>query len=502
MARLPYSEYLYLPTTSSDWSVFEEILKPVCSQQGTTPDQLRDVLERIAEVYTRRDRAARFYKDLPRMLWKLPVKERAAFLGTAVPEMARRVIEVEAVMGIKTVGLLRKRRGGGEEHSVSFTPYQASALLSLAFFGVPMYWSDDGCSGRGRPSVRFNFAKFYHDRHNQVAKLRCIVLYFNRQCGATGTSDDRRITITRVRGTHGRMGEWWSTRDVPMSKLEVHGDGERIEDAVGLLQADFANCRVGGGVLSSGCVQEEIRFMICPELLLSTLVGAVDPLADYEAMYIHGAIQFTDYVGYGSSFECSGYVEGVEPQQPSWVIVMDALHFGQHSAHQATQYAPRHVLRELNKCHIALTAPGLPDGVAFATGNWGCGVFGGDPQLKSILQWLACSTAGRDISYFPYDDSRVAELSRVAAAVELKGWTVGDLAAKVLLWSLTESSRTGLFRHLLNEDPSSPGEATAVTSSSVDTAGHSPFEKRPRVTDYEVDKSECNLVPPYSNEVS
>ncbi|KAF4698680.1 hypothetical protein FOZ63_011134 [Perkinsus olseni] len=122
--------------------------------------------------------------------------------------------------------------------------------------------------------------------------------------------------------------------------------------------------------------------MICPELLLSTLVGAVDPLADYEAMYIHGAIQFTDYVGYGSSFECSGYVEGVEPQQPSWVIVMDALHFGQHSAHQATQ----HVLRELNKCHIALTAPGLPDGVAFATGNWGCGVFGGDPQLKSILQ--------------------------------------------------------------------------------------------------------------------
>ncbi|KAF4722416.1 hypothetical protein FOZ62_007911, partial [Perkinsus olseni] len=181
MARLPYSEYLYLPTTSSDWSVFEEILKPVCSQRSTTPDQLRDALERIAEVYTRRDRAARwrgggrlsvfekrlyhrFYKDLPRMLWKLPVKERAAFLGTAVPEMARRVIEIEAVMGTKTVGLLRKRRGGGEDHSVSFTPYQASALLSLAFFGVPMYWSDDGCSGRGRPSVRFNFAKFYHDR--------------------------------------------------------------------------------------------------------------------------------------------------------------------------------------------------------------------------------------------------------------------------------------------------------------------------------------------------
>lgn len=29
------------------------------------------------------------------------------------------------------------------------------------------------------------------------------------------------------------------------------------------------------------------------------------------------------------------------------------------------------------------------DGVA--TGNWGCGVFGGDPELKATIQWLAAS---------------------------------------------------------------------------------------------------------------
>lgn len=33
-----------------------------------------------------------------------------------------------------------------------------------------------------------------------------------------------------------------------------------------------------------------------------------------------------------------------------------------------------------------------PDGnVGVATGNWGCGAFGGDLQLKSIIQWLAAS---------------------------------------------------------------------------------------------------------------
>lgn len=31
------------------------------------------------------------------------------------------------------------------------------------------------------------------------------------------------------------------------------------------------------------------------------------------------------------------------------------------------------------------------DNVGIATGNWGCGAFGGDPELKTIIQWLAAS---------------------------------------------------------------------------------------------------------------
>lgn len=31
------------------------------------------------------------------------------------------------------------------------------------------------------------------------------------------------------------------------------------------------------------------------------------------------------------------------------------------------------------------------DDTGIATGNWGCGAFGGDPQVKSIIQWLAAS---------------------------------------------------------------------------------------------------------------
>lgn len=29
--------------------------------------------------------------------------------------------------------------------------------------------------------------------------------------------------------------------------------------------------------------------------------------------------------------------------------------------------------------------------VGVATGNWGCGIFGGDAQLKSMIQWVSAS---------------------------------------------------------------------------------------------------------------
>ena len=34
------------------------------------------------------------------------------------------------------------------------------------------------------------------------------------------------------------------------------------DDGHGMIQADFANKFLGGGVLNEGCVQEEIRFLI------------------------------------------------------------------------------------------------------------------------------------------------------------------------------------------------------------------------------------------------
>jgi poly(ADP-ribose) glycohydrolase len=37
-----------------------------------------------------------------------------------------------------------------------------------------------------------------------------------------------------------------------------------------------------------------------------------------------------------------------------------------------------------------------------ATGNWGCGAFRGDRQLKFIIQWIAASLAEKQMIFCPY----------------------------------------------------------------------------------------------------
>ena len=83
-------------------------------------------------------------------------------------------------------------------------------------------------------------------------------------------------------------------------KVIIKLDGT-IEDCSGTLQLDFANKYLGGGVLNSGCVQEEIRFVICPELLVSLLF--TERLEKNESVIIRGCERFSSYIGYGDTFQ-------------------------------------------------------------------------------------------------------------------------------------------------------------------------------------------------------
>ena len=50
-------------------------------------------------------------------------------------------------------------------------------------------------------------------------------------------------------------------------------------------------------------------------------------------------------------------------------------------------------------------------------GNWGCGAFQGDKELKSLLQWLAASQAQRKLVYYTFKEAAFA--AKLKAFVEL-----------------------------------------------------------------------------------
>ena len=53
--------------------------------------------------------------------------------------------------------------------------------------------------------------------------------------------------------------------------------------------------------MNEGCVQEEIRFVICPEMLLSLLF--CEMIERNECVFLIGCERFSSYRGYSTTFE-------------------------------------------------------------------------------------------------------------------------------------------------------------------------------------------------------
>ena len=191
----------------------------------------------------------------------------------------------------------------------------------------------------------------------------------------------------------------WSANSTALCDVKAASHGT-IEDAgPDVLHLDFANAYMGGGVLGQGCVQEEIRFLICPELIVSRLL--CERLQDNEATLFQGFERFSTYTGYAKSFAYAGpYADEKRADRRPPLLAIDATHFRYGSNLQ--QFGDPSIERELNKALAGFT-PSPSEGslnLPLCTGNWGCGAFGGDLQMKALIQLLAASLANRPCMHY------------------------------------------------------------------------------------------------------
>ena len=155
-----------------------------------------------------------------------------------------------------------------------------------------------------------------------------------------------------------------------------------MEDQVGqVLEVDFANKMIEGGILGSRAVQEEIRMAIAPEMIVARLFTA--PLEDNEVLFIKGAKRFSITSGYSISLKFEKHYIDMKMRE---VVAMDAREYRDKSH----QFERKEFERELNKAFCDFYSKS-GDKTKIATGHWGCGAFGGNNELMAILQLLAAS---------------------------------------------------------------------------------------------------------------
>lgn len=75
-----------------------------------------------------------------------------------------------------------------------------------------------------------------------------------------------------------------------------------------------------------------------------------------------------------------------------YITAIDAIPFG--GANQNYQYEKGFIDREIKKAFCGFNFKNAQV-KRVVTGNWGCGAFGGNLQMKFLIQWLACSAADK-----------------------------------------------------------------------------------------------------------
>ncbi|KAF9413855.1 hypothetical protein HW555_008058 [Spodoptera exigua] len=318
----------------------------------------------------------------------LEEEETQYFFDVTLPEIIKLALDLPKLVQAP-IPLLKQHKN----FSVSLSQQQIASLLANAFFCTfPRRNATKKTSEYASyPFINFNSSGLYESTSSNanLEKLKCICHYFRRVVTKVPVGT---LTFTR-RSVPPRDCPSWPKSSIPLGSIPLHVEPlSTIEDADSLIQIDFANKFLGGGVLGHGCVQEEIRFVICPELMISMLFTEV--MRPNEALIIIGVERYSKYVGYGHSFEFAGDYKDSTPRDSSarrrcTVLAIDAAWVG--------------VSFDTDASSERLQYPGV------ATGNWGCGAFGGTPHLKSLLQLMACAAARRPMAYYTFGDTQLRD---------------------------------------------------------------------------------------------
>ncbi|XP_069466900.1 poly(ADP-ribose) glycohydrolase isoform X2 [Ambystoma mexicanum] len=432
--KMPFSEQNLYPvedehgekSPGSRWELIKTALKRTC----TNPQHLKDAILTYNVGYAKKwdfTGLTKFHDEA------FEETEALRLFQFVLPAMVNLALSLPKLC-MQPIPLLKQKMN----HSITLSQEQISSLLANAFFCTYPRRNAKTKQSEFATYPEINFNRLFEGRNTRkVEKLKTLFCYFRRVTEETPTG-----LVTFTRQSLQSFPDWHRSQK-KLTKIHVTYEGTIEGNGHGMLQVDFANRFVGGGVTGSGLVQEEIRFIINPELIISRLFTEV--MDENECLIITGTEQYSDYNGYAETYKWAGNHKDETPRD-EWqrrtteIVAIDALPFRNH----IEQFCPEKMERELNKAYCGFARPGVSSQnlSAVATGNWGCGAFGGDCRLKALLQILAAAEAERDVVYFTFGDHHLMwDIYNMHSALVAKEKTVGDVYKLLLQYHKKECKR-------------------------------------------------------------
>ncbi|CRK87314.1 CLUMA_CG001116, isoform A [Clunio marinus] len=394
--RLPCSpESLYTEITNqgkvlkSRWHLIETtLLQPILNSHE---------LEGAIKTYNTRYESIWNFSTLHELFEvHLRSEDVTFFFDQVLPNLIRLALQLPQLIQCP-IPLLKQ----GVNKSISMSQQQAACLLANAFLCTfPRRNTDKrGSEYSNYPTINFNRLYGAHGNH-VIEKLKCLCSYFRRilcvEMPRNVITFQRRFLKDHIDWNH-------SEKKTSTIEYKISSTG-KIEDAYGMLQVDFANRFVGGGVLNQGCVQEEIRFLINPEMIVAKLF--TESLLDDEALIMIGCEQFNDYTGYASSFKYAGDYSDKTPldsfrRRKCRVVAIDALPYKDN----IEQFKEFSIQRDLHKAYLGFFNDSTENSPV-ATGLWGCGAFNGHHIRAALIQFLACCENNRNLVFYSFGDDQ------------------------------------------------------------------------------------------------
>ncbi|CAK9135433.1 unnamed protein product [Ilex paraguariensis] len=220
------------------------------------------------------------------------------------------------------------------------------ALLACSFFCL---FPITNRGAKHLPTINFDhlFARLYESDDEKLEnKIKCIIHYFERifSCMPVGNiSFERKVLPLEHHPlcvSYPRI-NFWSKSVIPLCRFEVYNSGLIEDHSSEALEVDFANKFIGGGALHRGCVQEEIRFMINPELIAGMLF--LTRMEDNEAIEIMGTERFASSFRFCGDFVDKRDVDSLG-RRKTRIIAIDAL-----CSAGKRQYEHECILRDANR---------------------------------------------------------------------------------------------------------------------------------------------------------